>query len=310
MDEGRPEMTPAELLLASHVQGYGLPPPQSDDMDDEEAKFMAMLSPATKMKYEVLQQTKKERASLKRSRSLRSSAAGTQDDDEDEEDADVAGPSNRAARVTRGAKKATKATKAAKVPDDLFHLLPEHVLEWIIDMAIAPEPFSPDQSKNSVMAMRAASRFLTTVIDSTNTCIVLGGPSAVKSVKTEVAEEGAQEVEEAVEEPNDALAPNGQAEEVNDEEEEEQEEEEEASQKTDVRKEILPLWVKLFLKSARGITSICVNKKITWSQFTNFVNHPKCKEKLIASIVEINLRGIANTCRPQELSPFTKLTKL
>ena len=43
------EMTPAELLLASRVQGYGRPPVQSDDTDDEEVNFIAMLSPTTKV---------------------------------------------------------------------------------------------------------------------------------------------------------------------------------------------------------------------------------------------------------------------
>ena len=171
--------------------------------------------------------------------------------------------------------------------DDPFSLLPHELLKSIIESAIK----NPGHPKNSVTAMRSASRFLTTAVDRTNVCLVLGGPSLVKAAAEQSTEEaGGLDTDEI--------------------HVEEEDEEEEPEVKLDFRKDILPIWIKLVERSSEGISTLSIHKKITWQQVKAFISAPKYKEKLTRSIEEINLLGLSNTCKMEDLSPFTKLTKL
>lgn len=218
-------MTPAELLLASRIQGYR--PPGADDVMDEEDAFMEMLSPSQKKKYQMLQSN--------RARSSRARSSSSQPSQ---------GTRGAQAKRARG----RNPTPESNESDDPFTLLSDDLLESIVHQAI----MDPDQEeiKGSVTSMRAASKSLMQIIDRISRCLVLGGPSEAKA---KVASKIQDPPEEGAIEAGDA----GGEEQGSDDDEEEEEEEEKA---VEVRKTIVPMWIKLIDRSTRGITTMSVNR--------------------------------------------------
>lgn len=197
----------------------------------------------------------------------------------------------RKSSKTGGASSSRRKTATGKV-NDPFSKLPDELLEIIIRDAIT-------NTSGSLSALRASSKALANFIDRSNTVLVLGGPSEAKAANLEPDDDEVENIDNEE-----------QVEEDDDDDESYDEEEEEGPSQVNIRSIIYPLWIRLMDKSAAGISTLNVNKKVSWLRFKGFFNHKKAKDRLIASVEEINIRALPNTCRIEDLSPFTKLTKL